>query len=73
MRRVWLTGTPIQNDLIDMYSLLRFLRCSPFDEFKLWKRQVDNKSGALAAKPSQCYTYSSFDSCQAHVRAKKHV
>ena len=23
----------------------RFLRCSPFDEFKLWKRQVDNKSG----------------------------
>lgn len=54
-----MTGTPIQNDLIDMYSLLRFLRCSPFDEFKLWKRQVDNKSGALAAKPSQCYTYSS--------------
>ena len=23
----------------------RFLRCSPFDEYKLWKRQVDNKSG----------------------------
>ncbi|CAH1783191.1 unnamed protein product [Owenia fusiformis] len=39
-----LTGTPIQNDLLDMYSLLRFLRCSPFDEYKVWKRQVDNKS-----------------------------
>ena len=39
-----LTGTPIQNELLDMYSLLRFLRCSPFDEYKLWKRQVDNKS-----------------------------
>ena len=22
----------------------RFLRCSPFDELKVWKRQVDNKS-----------------------------
>ncbi|XP_027722579.1 transcription termination factor 2 [Vombatus ursinus] len=38
------TGTPIQNNLLDMYSLLRFLRCSPFDEFKLWKSQVDNHS-----------------------------
>ncbi|XP_067657488.1 transcription termination factor 2-like isoform X2 [Haliotis asinina] len=36
-----LTGTPIQNDLLDMYSLLRFLRCSPFDEYKVWKRHVD--------------------------------
>ncbi|XP_042190525.1 transcription termination factor 2 isoform X2 [Callorhinchus milii] len=36
------TGTPIQNNLLDMYSLLKFLRCSPFDEFKLWKNQVDN-------------------------------
>ncbi|XP_036623418.1 transcription termination factor 2 isoform X2 [Trichosurus vulpecula] len=38
------TGTPIQNNLLDMYSLLRFLRCSPFDEFKVWKSQVDNDS-----------------------------
>ncbi|XP_076975882.1 transcription termination factor 2 isoform X2 [Tamandua tetradactyla] len=36
------TGTPIQNNLLDMYSLLKFLRCSPFDDFNLWKSQVDN-------------------------------
>ncbi|XP_051021631.1 transcription termination factor 2 [Acomys russatus] len=38
------TGTPIQNNLLDMYSLIKFLRCSPFDEFSLWKSQVDNGS-----------------------------
>uniref|UniRef100_A0A672GU86 Transcription termination factor 2 n=1 Tax=Salarias fasciatus TaxID=181472 RepID=A0A672GU86_SALFA len=38
------TGTPIQNNLLDMYSLLKFLRCAPFDEYKLWKAQVDNGS-----------------------------
>ncbi|XP_068593168.1 transcription termination factor 2 isoform X2 [Cebidichthys violaceus] len=38
------TGTPIQNNLLDMYSLLKFLRCSPFNEFKVWKAQVDNGS-----------------------------
>ncbi|XP_075993974.1 transcription termination factor 2-like [Genypterus blacodes] len=38
------TGTPIQNNLLDMYALLKFLRCSPFDEYKLWKAQVDNGS-----------------------------
>nr|XP_036308596.1 transcription termination factor 2 isoform X6 [Pipistrellus kuhlii] len=36
------TGTPIQNNLLDMYSLLKFLRCAPFDEFNLWRSQVDN-------------------------------
>nr|XP_040057960.1 transcription termination factor 2 [Gasterosteus aculeatus aculeatus] len=38
------TGTPIQNNLLDMYSLLKFLCCSPFDEYKVWKAQVDNGS-----------------------------
>ncbi|XP_078702450.1 transcription termination factor 2-like isoform X1 [Branchiostoma floridae x Branchiostoma belcheri] len=39
-----MTGTPIQNDLMDMYPLLRFMRCSPFDEMKVWKKWVDNKT-----------------------------
>ncbi|XP_037356995.1 transcription termination factor 2 isoform X2 [Talpa occidentalis] len=38
------TGTPIQNNLLDMYSLLKFLRCSPFDKLSLWKSQVDNST-----------------------------
>ncbi|XP_057576312.1 transcription termination factor 2 isoform X2 [Hippopotamus amphibius kiboko] len=38
------TGTPIQNNLLDMYSLLKFLRCSPFDELSVWRSQVDNGS-----------------------------
>ncbi|XP_033113373.1 transcription termination factor 2-like [Anneissia japonica] len=41
------TGTPIQNNLLDMFSLLRFLRCSPFDEYQVWKRQVDNNQRRL--------------------------
>ncbi len=24
--------------------MIRFLRCSPFDEYMVWKRWVDNKS-----------------------------
>ncbi len=36
-------------------SLNRFLRCSPFDEYKVWKRQVDNKSGTHNAFVGQWF------------------
>lgn len=39
-----LTGTPIQNKEMDMYALLKFLRCSPFDDLTHWKQWIDNKS-----------------------------
>ncbi len=44
------TGTPIQNKELDMYSLLRFLRCSPFDEYRVWKLWVDNKTSQGQAR-----------------------
>ena len=33
------------NANLSEFHFFRFLRCSPFDEYKLWKRQVDNRSG----------------------------
>lgn len=33
-------GTPIQNRLADLFSLFKFLRCSPFDDQKVFNAQV---------------------------------
>ena len=40
-KRWAVTGTPIQNAEKDMFSLVRFIRCSPFDEWNAWKTWID--------------------------------
>ena len=37
------TGTPIQNKLKDFYSLIRFIRLAPFDDFHVWRDTVEKK------------------------------
>jgi len=39
-----LTGTPVQNCTKDIYGIIKFLRCCPFDEYKIWRKWVDDSS-----------------------------
>lgn len=34
----------MQNEEDDLYAMIKFLHCEPFDELKLWKNQVGNKT-----------------------------
>lgn len=43
-RRWALSGTPVHNKDLDLFALLQFLRCSPFDDLSMWKKWIDNKS-----------------------------
>ncbi|XP_068221876.1 transcription termination factor 2-like [Palaemon carinicauda] len=51
-RRWALTGTPVQNKEMDLYSLVRFLRAKPFEDYTCWKLQVSNNS-ALGSRRLQ--------------------
>lgn len=39
-RRVCLTGTPLQNSLNDLFSLMRFLRLEPFTDRAIWTAYI---------------------------------
>ena len=54
-----LTGTPMQNNLDELQSLIKFLRIKPYDELKSWKDSITgpmkNGRGGLAMKRLQYF------------------
>jgi SNF2 family DNA or RNA helicase len=54
-----LTGTPLQNNLDELQSLIKFLRIKPYDELAAWREQItqplNNGRGGLAIKRLQVY------------------
>jgi SNF2 family DNA or RNA helicase len=54
-----LTGTPMQNNLDELQSLIKFLRIKPYNELSSWKTQIiepmKNGRGGLAMKRLQYF------------------
>ncbi|XP_016658667.1 putative uncharacterized protein DDB_G0282133 isoform X2 [Acyrthosiphon pisum] len=46
LNRWAITGTPIHNKEADFFTLLKFVRCKPFDDWAVWKRWVSNNDDA---------------------------
>ena len=54
-----LTGTPLQNNLDELQSLISFLRIKPYDDISVWREQItrplSNGRGGMAIRRLQYY------------------
>ncbi|KAJ3084919.1 hypothetical protein HK102_000513 [Quaeritorhiza haematococci] len=41
-KRICLTGTPLQNNVDELYSLLKFLKIKPYHDYAIFKDQISN-------------------------------
>lgn len=37
-----LTGTPLQNNVLELFSLMHFLRAAPFDDLSHFREKIDD-------------------------------
>lgn len=54
-----LTGTPMQNNLDELQSLIKFLRIKPYNDLQIWREQITNPlnhgRGGIAMRRLQVY------------------